>query len=213
MSDSQANAGLDALRTASTDTIGAYYDRWANAYDQDLAAFGYRAPQWVAERIVAEGVPRDAAILDAGCGTGLTGQALHSLNYAHITGADISAESLTLARAKNCYETLERQDLDQPLDFEDNSFDAITCVGTLTYVKNPLALMTSFCRIGRPGAVVIFTQRDDCYDDAFKAALDELVSSGHWSRRAHTGPHAYLPEHPEYGADRSIYLDVYEVRG
>lgn len=213
MNDSQTSTGLHALRSASTDTIGAYYDQWADAYDRDLAAFGYRAPQWVADRIGVEGVARDAAILDAGCGTGLTGQALHALGYGHITGADISADSLAHARAKGCYETLCRQDLDQALAFEDNAFDAITCVGTLTYVKNPLALMSEFCRIGRPGAVVIFTQRDDCHDDAFKTVLGEPVQSGHWMRRAHTGPHAYLPEHPEYGEHRSIYLDIYEVRG
>jgi|AntDeeMinimDraft_5_1070356.scaffolds.fasta_scaffold04294_4 predicted TPR repeat methyltransferase len=211
MSDSPADTGLHALRTASTDDIGAYYDRWAEAYDRDLAAFGYRAPQWVADRIAAAGVARHAPILDAGCGTGLTGQALHALGYGHITGADISSDSLTNARAKNCYEALCRQDLDQPLAFEDNAFDAIVCVGTLTYVKTPYDLMASFCRIGRPGALVVFTQRDDCYDDAFAAVLDKLVQSGHWTCRAHTGPHAYLPEHPEYGQDCSIYVDVYEV--
>ncbi|MES1930786.1 type 11 methyltransferase [Salinisphaera dokdonensis CL-ES53] len=211
MTESNTNTSLHALRSASTDEIGSYYDQWAAGYDTDLAAFGYQAPQWVARHIAEAGVTLNAPILDAGCGTGLTGQALHALGYDKISGADISEESLAIARTKACYGTLQRQDLDQPLAFEDNAFAAIACVGTLTYVKNPRDLMASFCRVGQPGALVVFTQRDDCYDAAFAAALDSQVQAGRWRCRAHTGPHAYLPDHPEYGQDSAIYLDIYEV--
>lgn len=213
MRNSDTHTGLHALRAASTADIGAYYDHWADGYDADLAAFGYQAPQWVAGHVAEAEIDRHATILDAGCGTGLTGQALQALGYRDIAGADISEDSLAIARDKNCYTTLQRQDLDQPLAFEDNTFAAITCVGTLTYVKHPHALMASLCRIGRPGALIVFTQRDDCYDAAFAAALDAQVHAGRWHCRAHTGPHAYLPDHPEYGQDRSIYLDIYQVAG
>src|SRR5699024_10024092 len=129
-------SGLFALRTASADTIKNYYDAWAQTYDDEIAASGYRAPAWVAEQAAALLPDKNAVVLDAGCGTGLTGQALQNKGYARLTGIDLSAQSLEIARAKQCYEQLQQQDLGHALPFTEDRFDAITCVGTLTYINN-----------------------------------------------------------------------------
>ena len=206
-----AKSDLKALRGADTEQVGAYYDEWAHTYDDDLAAFGYQAPQWVAEQIAAVVDDRQAQILDAGCGTGLTGQELKALGYTRLTGIDVSTSSLEIARTKGCYANVQRQNMDQALAFADNSFDAITCVGMLAYIKHSQALMAEFCRVVRPGGFVVFTQSDDFYLDAFTAALEHLVDNGSWTLHAHTGPHPYLPRHPDYGDDTTIYIDTYKV--
>ena len=56
----------------------------------------------MAETLAAHGVPSTAAILDLGCGTGMSGEALraHDPSFSGaLTGADISQKSLDLVAA------------------------------------------------------------------------------------------------------------------
>ena len=73
------------------------YRNWAGSYDADLPRMGYEAPKRAASIMVEQGVPFDAPILDAGCGTGLTGLELSKAGYSDITGIDLSLESLQAA--------------------------------------------------------------------------------------------------------------------
>lgn len=206
-----ANNGLRDLRSAGTEQVGAFYDDWAASYDDDLTSYGYQAPELVAKTLADTLADRNAPVLDAGCGTGLSGTALSTVGYTHVTGIDVSPDSLDVARAKGCYELLKRQDLDATLAFDDNSFAAVTCIGTLAYIKNTQALMAEFCRVARPGAFIIFTQSNDFYTEAFTTALQNLVDNGSWKRHARTGPHPYMPNNPDYGEETTIYIETYEV--
>merc|ERR1740121_2330851 len=53
------------------------YDSWAADYDAALRSWSYPAPKRTAA-LLAEYLPsvRDGVVLDAGCGTGLSGEAL-----------------------------------------------------------------------------------------------------------------------------------------
>ena len=63
-----------AYSNPSTDRLMNLYADWAESYDSDLIdAYGYMAPADAVAAFTALGLPKHAAILDAGCGTGQAG--------------------------------------------------------------------------------------------------------------------------------------------
>lgn len=121
-----------AYNLKSTDEAESLYDDWAGTYDADTTGgMGYVAPQHTAERLAALVAP-DAAVLDAGCGTGLVGAELAARGFTAIDGIDLSQGMLDVARAKGAYRDLRKADLTARLPFDDDAYDATICVGTLT---------------------------------------------------------------------------------
>ena len=64
--------------STSIEEVRGYYDDQAPTYDSTLAGWGYDAPWRVAELLTGSltGGGSSPTVLDAGCGTGLAGQAL-----------------------------------------------------------------------------------------------------------------------------------------
>ena len=86
----------------TTSPTSLWQDDWADSYDASLVSWGYPAPRRMAETLAAHGVPSTAAILDLGCGTGMSGEALraHDPSFSGtLTGVDISQKSLDLVAA------------------------------------------------------------------------------------------------------------------
>ena len=76
------------------------YDDWAESYEADLCATGYRIPAMIAA-VFTRYVPADAApILDAGCGGGIQAEPLAELGFGPMTGIDLSDGMLEIARSK-----------------------------------------------------------------------------------------------------------------
>ena len=97
MPDADDHAWLRQGSTSSTD-VEKSYDGWAPTYNKTLADWGYRAPEEAA-RILRSSIAKNSVILDAGCGTGLTGAALRGAGFkGPIDGLDISTESLETAK-------------------------------------------------------------------------------------------------------------------
>ena len=62
------------------------YQNWAARYDAENIANGYRVP-WMGAAFAARHLdPGAGPILDAGCGTGLLGEALSHLDTATLSG-------------------------------------------------------------------------------------------------------------------------------
>jgi predicted TPR repeat methyltransferase len=181
--------------TSDVREVADRYDEWARSYDDDLAAWSYQAPAVVAETVSTRN-PAAGSVLDVGCGTGLVGRALRARGFAgKILGLDISQASLAIARQGGAYDSLEHADLQQSLAFEDDSVDAVTCVGVMTYLPEVEALWREFARVARPGGLVAATQRDDLWHArACPAVVDRLRAEGVWTPLEITGPARYLPE-------------------
>ena len=63
-----------------TDKLMEFYAAWAENYDTDLIdAYGYMAPTDAVAGLMTLGLPADARILDAGCGTGQAGALMADL--------------------------------------------------------------------------------------------------------------------------------------
>ena len=104
------DSDLDAVYGAqSPEESRALYQAWAADYDADNLKKGYRLAG-IAAALLARYLPRgEGPILDAGCGTGLIGEALAILGYQDIEGLDISERMLEGARTRGVYSKLGTQ--------------------------------------------------------------------------------------------------------
>jgi len=184
--------------TTDSTEVEHYYDSWAEKYNEDLEEWDYRAPTCAAELLQLY-VPRSQTILDAGCGTGLTGKALKLAGYNNISGIDLSRTSLNIAEQLNIYNCLLTHDMQQPLPFSGDNFDALICIGVLTYIENSRTLFKEFCRIVRPGGYIIFSQRSDLFDSlCFRDIIASLEEERIWDKINITEPQAYLPQNKDF---------------
>jgi SAM-dependent methyltransferase len=190
-----------------------HYDALADDYDRQLRAWGYEAPEQGA-RLLAEHLEAFARtrILDCGCGTGMTGQALREKGArGTIIGVDVSMHSLELAAGKNVYEETRTVDLNATLPFEDDSFDGVLCVGVLSYVE-PEPLFREWIRVVRPGGVVVFTSRQDFFTSrGYPELLERIEAGGGWNRLEVTDAMPYLPDHEEFADVIGVIYGVYRV--
>ena len=182
---------------SSKDTaeLRARYDKWASDYDADLdEAFGWIGPEKAAE-VLADLVPTEAKVLDAGAGTGLVGLALASHGYKNLIAADISEGMLNRARKKKVYREFYRVVLGEPLAFKTDSFDAVISVGVLTEGHAPPSALVELVRLTKPGGCIVFTLRTDLYETGgFKEIQEGLVHRNRWTLVATSDPFRPLPK-------------------
>ncbi len=163
-----------SLKGSPEEVVDAYKD-WAKTYEKDTVQdMGYVAPVVVAEKL-ATLLGADAKVLDAGCGTGLTGQELNKRKFTDVDGMDISPEMLEIARSKKVYEDLRIQDMTGPLDYETGAYDAVTCVGTFTHAHVGPKGFNELLRITKPGGPVVATVHEDVWPDGYEDHFTELA--------------------------------------
>lgn len=206
--DGADRGGLRNL-SRNSDDVARYYDEWAHDYDRTLAQWRYEAPQRVAARLRAALGP-DSIILDAGCGTGLSGKALARAGFETIDGIDVSQRSLDIAGELGVYRSLEHVDMQkQPIPRGDDSYDGLACVGVLTYLPDSAVILREFCRVVRPGGLMVLTQRSDILEEReFAATLDALEAEGLLIESRVSEPMPYLPENEEFADEIHVhYID------
>jgi predicted TPR repeat methyltransferase len=191
---------LERVYGAKTnDELRALYDDWAEAYDEDLRAFGYSYPPAIAGLVGRYVRERDGPILDAGAGTGIVGEVLAILGYTRITGIDLSDGMLAVARAKGVYAELKNQTLGEPLDFAADAFAAVVSAGVLTTGHAPPSCLDELIRITRPGGHLIFTLSTPAYEDGgFGPKLEALSQEGLWRAVETTPTWCSLPRAPSH---------------
>lgn len=195
--------GLRNISKKSGD-VSEYYDKWADEYEETLAKWHYDAPEQVALMLRTE-LPQTAALLDAGCGTGLSGKALRSAGFSTIDGIDVSSRSLEIAGRSDVYRTLCAVDMQQPpFPIESDKYDGLVCVGVLTYLADSLGTLREFSRMVRSGGIIVMTQRSDLFlERNFRKVLDTLSKEGVFGSVRISEPRPYLPENEEF-ADKLL---------
>mmetsp|Transcript_3974 Transcript_3974/g.10765 ORF Transcript_3974/g.10765 Transcript_3974/m.10765 type:complete len:218 (-) Transcript_3974:38-691(-) len=198
------------------------YDKWADTYDETLRSWNYPAPGRITE-LLKQHRGDDAPalpVLDAGCGTGLVGEALKASGFAEIVGTDVSNESLKLV-VKNkpgLYKSVACCDLEcseGPLPFADKSFSAVVCVGVLSYVQKFDVVFKEWCRVTAPGGLVIFTHREPFWtadEHSCRSVAAALEGSGGWKQLLCSEPSDYMPSNPDPAeSSKKIRYVVYKV--
>lgn len=198
----------DRLRwiySATSDTeLRERYQQWATEYDDDLAGMGWRAPWACAERAVHH-AGADARVLDAGCGTGLVGLALHELGVRRLVGFDLSPAMIEIAQARGIYEAVVEGSLLEPLPFERDAFDAVVSVGVFTHGHVGPAGLAGLPPVIRPGGFLTMTFRDDTIDTlGHGPELRRLESKGILTLVDRTEPEPLILEDGA-GADMRVW--------
>jgi SAM-dependent methyltransferase len=94
-----------------------------------------------------------ARLLDVGCGTGWLAE--HFESYTGVDGSP-DAVSAAVARGRN----VSLADVDQPLPFDDASFDGVVLKDLLEHVADPVAVVAEVRRVLRPGGIVFASSPD-----------------------------------------------------
>jgi SAM-dependent methyltransferase len=179
------------------DGLAELYNRWAASYDTDLMLTGYLHFPVVVGLACRHVNGRDAAILDAGVGTGTVGSLLNLLGYNNLTGLDMSDGMLAKARERQCYADLRKGILGEPLDFVDRSFDAILSTGTFTFGHAPASALDELVRLLEKNGILIFTVATAVWEEqGFKTKLESLVAAGHLTAVEATPVYRPMPFSP-----------------
>lgn len=158
----------------------ALYKDWADTYDEHMQqGLNYVSPDAIAD-VFAEFVQdKEVAILDIGCGTGLTGAAAATHGFHTVDGVDISPEMLAEAGKKGLYRSLILADLTGPLEIPSETYDAAISSGTFTHAHVGAGAFDEIFRILKPGALFACTINADIWvESGFDEKIKALADNG-----------------------------------
>ncbi|WP_298561431.1 class I SAM-dependent methyltransferase [uncultured Aliiroseovarius sp.] len=181
MPDQEASNNLSsAFAARGNDVLEAKYDEWAETYDADNAAMGFRLPV-LASAFFARWVPTGGKVLDAGCGTGLAAENLWILGYRDLVGIDISNAMLDKARETDVFSELHRMVMGEMLDFTTDTFSGAIVTGVFTEGHAPHSSFDELIRVVKQGGYIVFNVREDIYQEhGFREKMDSLEVEGLW---------------------------------
>jgi phosphatidylethanolamine/phosphatidyl-N-methylethanolamine N-methyltransferase len=133
---------------------------WTHAYRQlDNQPFYDLAFDWIGQHI-----PKDAHVLDAGCGAGTKTAHLLARGY-KVTAVDLSRDMLAEAQRTNPAAVCQQADL-TALPFPDGRFPAVVCWGVLMHIPSVGKALRELCRVTAHGGVLILSENNQLALDA-----------------------------------------------
>lgn len=148
----------DELEGAPEDYVAGHFDKFAASFDEVLENLGYRAPDLVAEDVVAlatEKAGKFENVVDLGCGTGLCGPLIRD-HCVKLTGVDLSKGMMEKAAELETYDFLVEGELVAFLSYDlPTRFDLAVCVDTLCYIGNLKPFMEALAKALKPGGRLV----------------------------------------------------------
>ena len=176
---------IPIYKLKTTDEVMRYYDDWGleNKYDQDMVDWKYSGPKETVEVFKKYTKDKKIKIYDAGCGTGLVGVELKKFGYNCCDGADLSQKLLDLV-PKNLYQKLTKIDLNKKIEIQDNTYDAVMCVGTFTFGHVKPHALDEFIRITKNKGLICFTINEGIYEEyGFDKKIQVLSDKKIWNMK------------------------------
>ncbi|MCX7372416.1 MAG: tetratricopeptide repeat protein [Alphaproteobacteria bacterium] len=131
------------------------FDQFAPRFDAELeGALHYRTPALLAEALRQVGAA--GAVLDLGCGTGLSGVALKPLAR-RLEGVDLSPRMLDAARVRGVYDALHEADLLAFLPRRRAAWEVIAAADVLNYLGDLAPALAAMRLALKPGGTVAFS--------------------------------------------------------
>jgi predicted TPR repeat methyltransferase len=207
MADAEHGGVLGAVYAAKQpEEIAALYDGWAETYDAEMAAAGYRHPT-VCLALLARHLPRGATpLLDAGAGTGLLGEWLGILGYPHVEALDISEGMLAQAAKKGAYAALHRLALGGSLPFVDGHFAGILSAGVFTSGHVGVEGLDELIRICRSGGTIVLSIKNTLWESGFAERIAELAAHRLVACVEETKPYVSMPREKGTVPSRGLVL-------
>ncbi|MGC9953191.1 MAG: methyltransferase domain-containing protein [Rhizomicrobium sp.] len=134
------------------------FDQFSADYDaRMLSQLSYRAPQILRALADLTMPGRDGlAMLDLGCGTGLSGAAFKDLT-ARLDGIDLSPAMIEKARARGIYDWLAVADIEVAPALAEGRYDLVLAADTLVYLGDLAATMQGVARALKADGFFLFT--------------------------------------------------------
>lgn len=158
---SKAAEMRDAVR-ADAGYVRALFDQFASDYDERMRGrLGYSAPGILRDLggLLLDPRRKNFAVLDLGCGTGLSGVAFKPIAK-RLVGVDLSPRMLEKARALKIYDELVEGDVEKPN--VDGTFDIVIAADVLVYLGDLNAVFAvARERLKSDGLWLFTTERAD----------------------------------------------------
>lgn len=157
-----------------------FYRKWAQDYDhQMLEELGYTSPTKIAQQLSQSLPDTQSTVFDIGCGTGLTCVFLAEKGYTNLDGIDLSPDMVRVASERGIYRELLVGDVNQALERDDESYDAVISSGTFTHGHVGPEPLDEIFRILKPDGILACTIHQDLWTSmGFEAKLATLTASG-----------------------------------
>ncbi len=113
---------------------------------------------------IAKSLVKGKRVLDIACGEGYGSHLIKQAGAAHVTGVDISNESVAKAKKLFSGDGLEFKAADAAsLDvlFPENEFDVVISVETIEHLADPRSFLESLKRLTKPAGVILLTCPND----------------------------------------------------
>lgn len=158
----------------------AFYDKWAEGYDAELADGGYITPKRCAEALAAHAENPDAPLAEFGCGTGLGGVALRAAGFTCIDGFDISDNMLKRAGMCGAYRNIAKLDLSHPLDeIAEGAYQNAAAIGVLNPSFMPSTVIDEILsKLPSGGYFVCSLNDNSAADGSIETRILELTEYG-----------------------------------
>ena len=157
----EKSAQAEAMRARPRSDAGYVrhlFDQFSADYDaRMLSQLCYRAPQ-ILRRLADLTLPGRSrlAVLDLGCGTGLSGAAFKDL-AARLDGIDLSPAMIEQARSRGIYDSLVVADIENALTPAAGRYDLALAADTLVYLGDLTAIMRGVARALEADGFFLFT--------------------------------------------------------
>ena len=166
-----------AYKINKQEDINTLYDQWAGSYDQELMEMGYQSPIRCASAL-AKFVPLDIPVLDFGCGTGLSGEALQKVGFKHIFGTEINSNMREIAKRKNIYKEFFMTDTVNPFPAA-TKFYGICAVGVISAGAGPPSLLRQSLACLKKEGIICFSYNDHTLSNpSYMDVLKEVEELG-----------------------------------
>ena len=133
----------------------AHYEAWADTYDEEITENNYAQPSRCASALAQFSTIDEINVLDIGCGSGLSGLALNDFGFKNIDGCDFSPSMLEKAKSTNVYQKLFLADINEELDIEEETYDAVCAVGVLAFAHVRTEALRQMLRIVKSKGLLV----------------------------------------------------------
>ena len=175
-----------------------YYDDWSINYDKTLDKWNYKAPFKSCLILKHNLVRKPKQVLDLACGTGLfASNLIKFFPKVLIDGIDISQKSIEIAKKKKIYNQLYKFNFNKKFLLK-KKYDLISCIGSMTYSKNPQNLILEAYKLTNINGCFIFTHRVDLWKKQNLSLILKNLNNN-WKKVFISGPTLYLPKNKDFG--------------
>jgi SAM-dependent methyltransferase len=135
----------------------------SEAFGEDIGQFGWTTADEMRHFFDLLDLGPPSRVLDIACGSGGPTLFMARSTGCHATGVDITysgiqaAGEMAAALGFSSHAAFEQIDAAGPLHFDDNSFEAVTCIDAMDHFLDRVNLLKEWYRVLRPGGRILFT--------------------------------------------------------